>query len=83
MQIALKIARPESGELRIDPYTHGPSEDVTFTAPGIGQFSDWKTWPPALAMVDQVTPFLVKPLRVSFGLFNESSIARSEVCIFT
>jgi hypothetical protein len=59
MQASLKVVSPGSESPHIDQSATGPSVETTVIAPNVGDLSDWKNWPPALAMVDQVIPFMV------------------------
>lgn len=60
MQRALKVVRPEPENCHLEQSAPEPMEKTTLVGPSLGQLSDWKTWPPALAMVDQVIPFMVE-----------------------
>ncbi|MGO9567645.1 MAG: hypothetical protein ACLP5H_08900 [Desulfomonilaceae bacterium] len=60
MQRSLKVVRPEPENPEITQSATEPAPTTQLIAPSLGQFSEWKTWPPALAMVDQIIPFMVK-----------------------
>jgi len=60
MQNALKVVRPESENPEIPQSALEAVPTTKLIAPSLGQLSESKTWPPALAMVDQVIPFMVK-----------------------
>ncbi len=63
MSRALKIVRPEPENPEIPQSPPERSGETKLIAPSLGQLSEWKTWPPTLAMVDQVIPFMVKTSR--------------------
>ena len=60
MQRALKVVRPEPENPETTQSATEPVPTTQLIAPSLGQLSEWKTWPPALAMIDQVIPFMVK-----------------------
>src|SRR5208283_6141290 len=59
MQNALKVVRPESENPEIPQSALEAVPTTKLIAPSLGQLSEWKTWPPSLAMIDQVIPFMV------------------------
>ena len=60
MSGSLRIVRPQAENRQECQAPFGDSSKTTVVAPSLGELSNWKTWPPALAMVDQVIPFTVK-----------------------
>ncbi|MGO9570733.1 MAG: hypothetical protein ACLP5H_24675 [Desulfomonilaceae bacterium] len=60
MQRALKVVKPEPKNPEIPQSALEPAPTTKLIAPSLGQLSEWKTWPPSLAMVDQVIPFMAK-----------------------